>query len=332
MGNGTVDKEVGNRIIDIFANRVFETTDSFMLSTNVGRNREEYFYYVQSKRGNARFIYGKTGYSLQLPYMIDLKLSLVAIVNDVSGKIGIFDYSKLDIWDPDAEMPENVVWLHRYLNEYNKYLKYEVFPEWYDFLEVEEITDISLLKNLKIEARKSLLLNDPTVLNANEPGKLIEMQEALIIFAGVKSIKEVCLERLEDFRRKFVVIKSRKSEIINQIESGYASVEQWEIDLANSLSNVLRAKYITVVFKEDSAVCSIKIRPDFVLETLIKEQCFSPWDFKSTAEAYALFSDMKIKGYSTPDCGKDLRCDDIVKITYGKKLLYVRDREVKTNE
>lgn len=99
-------------------------------------------------------------------------------------------------------------------------------------------------------------------------------------------------------------------------ETIYLYIKSWEQAMYKALHS-LDAKAVTVTFEKAGTQETEKIDPAKIVQMLIDNDDFSYWDFTVSKNGKQLMEKL---------CPKRERliCEDIVKITYGKKTLYER--------
>lgn len=312
-----------DRLIDKFVERVITTTESFEVETGEGNNKT-YYFFIQANVGKARYIYCEYSYRERNFYTkIDLKPELVAIISD--GKIYIVDDFKLDVWYDSEEivLPENTYKFNDVVKKENNYVETVVFPDFYNTLKEEEITDEDILTSCKKRARNLLLTNRPKTKEISiEP--MFTEQDIVNSLCGFVDLKTESIVRLKENENKWVNKKSSLKKV-EELMKNHIGVETYELKIAEGIKSV-EAKTIMVEFNLNGKSASAKINPNTLIMKLINKDYFSRYDFEVSKSGDALIEKLGAVIYRSNKDGKEvLTCKHITKITYGKKTLYVKE-------
>lgn len=319
-------------IINEFAKRVLSENGSFSINIDEKRHIKNY-HFIQDRVGNARYIYGMYDFDNDSFYSErDTKIQLVAIVAD--GLIYITNWCFFDWYISKGENPpESVVTIESFvkaMNVKNDSVNYAIFKEFYDSLPTIELDDY-ILESCKTEARRYLFTHENIgEIKSIEFSDVSERLDELFkekdytdILCGFKKVEEIVQQRLEEKKDGWVRVKSRIETIIDYIKR-YRDNDiafDWEIKMANSLKSV-DAKTVTVEFEMNDKTASGKINLDRFNSVLVRNDSFDKYDFTTTKQGSELLKELLgADRYNSTH----LRCENITKITYGKKELYVRE-------
>lgn len=321
--HGTEREDLMDRLIDKFVERVLTTTESFIVEVGEGDNKK-YYFFIQANVGKARYIYCEYSYGEQNFYTkIDLKPELVAIISD--GKIFIVDDFKLDVWYDSEEivLPENTYKFNDVVKKENNYVETVVFPDFYNTLKEEEITDEDILASCKKRARNLLLTNRPKTKEISiEP--MFTEQDIVNSLCGFVDLKTESIARLKEKENKWINKKSFLKKVKELMEN-HTGVEAYELKIAEGIKSV-DAKTVTVEFSINGKSASAKINPNKLIMKLIDKDYFSGYDFEVSRSGDALIERLGATTWRSSKDGKEvLTCKHITKITYGKKELYVKE-------
>lgn len=314
-----------DRLIDKFVERVLTTTESFIVEVGEGNNKK-YYFFIQANVGQAKYIYCEYSYRDQNFYTkIDLKPELVAIISD--GKIYIVDDFKLDIYDwrvpEEIVLPENTYKFNDVVKKENNYVETVVFPDFYNTLKEEEITDKAMLASCEKTSRTLLLTNYPKAKEISiEP--MFTEQDIVNSLCGFVNLKTESIARLKEKENKWVDKKSF-SKKVKELMENQTGVEHYELKIAEGIKSV-DAKTVNVEFSLNGKSDSAKINPNKLITKLINKDYFSGYDFEVSKSGDALIEKLGAATWRNNKDGKEvLTCKHITKITYGKKTLFVKE-------
>lgn len=323
--HGTEREDIMDRLIDKFVERVLTTTESFIVETREGDSKK-YYFFIQANVGKARYIYCEYSYGEQNFYTkIDLKPELVAIISD--GNIYIVDDFKLDIHrchdSEEIVLPENTYRFNDVVKKENNYVETVVFPDFYNTLKEEEITDKDILASCEKRAR-SLLLTNHTKTKEISIEPIFTEQDIVNSLCGFVNLKTESIVRLKEKENKWANKKSF-SKKVKELMINHMGVEIYELKIAEGIKSV-DAKTVTVEFSLNGKSDSAKINPNKLIMKLINKDYFSGYDFEVSKSGDALIEKLRAATWRNNKDGKEvLTCKHITKITYGKKVLYVKE-------
>lgn len=309
------------RLIDKFVEKVLNITESFMIETGKSETNKKYHFFIQSNVGKARYVYGDYSY-INENFNTDLSLNpqLIAIVAD--GKIYIIDEFKLDVYGEDAELPENVFKLTDIVIKENAYVESVIFADFYKSLKENDVTDEDLLKKCKDEARRVLFAKNPVV---NEPTikNMFSAQDIANSLCGVINLESEAVKRLVADQENWIYKKSYNKKI-KELMKNHLIAADYEMEIAEGLRSV-DAKTVTVEFELNGKKESAKMNPDTIIRHMQNNDYFSRYDFEVTKRGDELIKKLDAATWRGNSSGKEvLTCQNITRITYGKKELYVR--------
>ena len=97
---------------------------------------------------------------------------------------------------------------------------------------------------------------------------------------------------------------------------------EWELAIVNGLRSV-DAKAVTVEFEFNEKIASGKISPECIFRILQEYDSFSSYNFETQKQGEILLNYLGAGNYWSSN---RIKCEHIIKITYGKKVLYVRKK------
>lgn len=270
--------------------------------------------------GRAKFVYAN--YSYCSITSID-KMELIAIVADetiyiVSGYI-------LDIWRNDNdELPENVISFSEVTKDYNYCVK-SYFQSFYDGLSVEEAQMEEIIKDygeydLQQRARQYILdgKGQPEISLSEE---FITTDEMRDILAGYEDFDKIVLKKLETTKKSWLRTKAYRTVIKNLMENP-TIVKFYEAEICKALNN-LDAKTVTVEFNMNGTTATGKVNPQEIVRMIINNDYFSDYNFCNGKEGESIIKKLGATKWRGENSNV-LTCEHIVKITYGKKVIYIK--------
>lgn len=311
------------KLIDKFANKVLNENGSFTITINNDGEDTLNYYFLQNNVGKARYIYGAKSWNDNKLYSnVNLKLKLVAIVSDEN--IYIVDEIFLQVYKryvyEEILLPENTIIFDEFVKDKNEYVSNVIFTDFYNALEVEDVTNERTVEECKKRAREYFFSKDLTALYEDEKiGKIFTARDIANVLCGFISIEEESKKRLDREKRDWISKKSI-NEKIRSLMSDSETIFDWEIEIAEGLRSV-DAKTVNVEFEMNGKRASGKVNPDAIIRALKTNGNFSEYDFKVIKQGDKVLEDLGAGGYWSKN---PLRCKHINKITYGKKELYVK--------
>lgn len=302
------------RVIDKFVEELsIHKGDSFSFSMD-----KKYYSFMQSKVGNAVYVYGIDDYEEEFEYRINNKPELVAIISN--DTIYVVNEFFLNVWGygSDTILPSNVELFDRYRNQQNKYVKNEVFQEFYSALDVENVEYLTTTNKCKEKARSCLLskYKDIPAIELSDMFSELDIAKSL---CEVFSIYDEAMKIFEDKKDKWIAVKSERAAIRVLMEEK-SVVEDWELKMVDGLKSVVDAKQVTVEFTFKDKKTSIKIAVGTVYRKIENKDYFSGYDFGNKKRGDEMIKSLGAATWKHD--GEVLTCKHITKIAYGKKVLY----------
>lgn len=298
--------------IEEFVNKVLTTDKSFNLSEN-----NLMYHFMQDNVGEARYIYGDYGGDVFYA-QLNNKYQVIAIVKgEVVYIVDRFMFGLYNV-DPDSiELPENTMFLDDCVKMFNQGFGYSDFPKWYAGLEPQEVSNLDVYIE---DARRDLLyrggVQDPS------PDPIFDIDNVASMLAGFATVAEIEGRHFDDRKQQYINYKTKNTAINQLIVQGKAA-EPWEIAMAEALRNI-KAKTITVEFEFQGRTGSGKFKPSVLISRLIYKYSIGSYEFASSKAGQQLITELGAEDTSWRYNENALTCKDIVKITYGRKVLYKR--------
>lgn len=318
---------MNKEFFDEFVEKVFNNEHSFEIDVDEGRRYKLNYHFIQDNVGKARYVYGAYGYNKENFYAsLKMKYELYAIVSDdvvyiIEDFPFKFHYGEFDI----KSLPQNVKLLRPYANEINEHLKNTVFMDFYNNLKTFDIADGENNKWCKEKARNWLFDKKTSPYSVNATAELEEdlinlqqIAESLCGFLNIEDEARKTLQRKED---SWIHTKTTMEQIQRFIDDK-SVVSEWELKLADGLHSV-DAKTVNVEFEYNGKTDSGKMSPKNILRKLVKIESFSEYDFATAKQGSEIIRNLDVGYYY--DLKKGLTCQNIIKITYGKKVLYSKE-------
>lgn len=312
------------RLIDVFVEKALNDNGSFDINIKENKQRDTTnYHFLQSSVGKARYIYGMRSWNDEKFYSeVDLKPELVAIVAE--GIVYIVDDFFLQVYrrcnQEETLLPENTKRLDEVVKETNEYVSNIIFVDFYNALVIEDITDENTIAECRKRARGQLFSKEPTALFEDEKlDEIFNTRDIANSICGFIDIEAEARKRLNERKTEWVSKKAINEKIRNLMKDSETAFD-WEIALAEGIRSV-DAKTVVVEFELNDKRASGKINPDTIIRILRGNDDFSGYSFEVTKHGDKLLEDLGAGDHWSKNA---LRCKHIVKITYGKKELYVR--------
>lgn len=309
---------INSIFIEKFAETVRKGDSSFTL--NDGKNNRHYYHFMEDRVGKVKYIYGFDSYYGEgdtFCSKLNSNPSLTAIEAD--STIYIVDRFIFDIYGEDVSLPENIELFSNLVREKKEYVFNVIIPQFYDSLDTEGIIEEYRLDSCRKDARYAKLSLNHNIPSLSSDG--YELKEKIVAddLCGFCSIYEAVIKELEENKKYWLGNKAIKEQIKKFIEDP-ETTEAWEEAIAEGLRKV-DAKLVTAEFEVNGKKASAKISPQTIIHKLIHQDSFSSWNFDSHKQGEELEKELGVGRFS-PLYGRH-----ISKITYGRKTLYVRDKE-----
>lgn len=306
-------------LIEKFKEKVLNSQDSFVI-TDSRKGSYRVYYFVQGNAGKARYVYGYYSYrNANFCSGIKNELKLLAIIRD--GKIYVCDEFFFDIWQCEYNgilLPEAVFKFTGIVRRANDYVRDVVFPEFYSGLEVCEDADIDL--DRYVPAARKIIFFGMDSAGIPEYQDMFSEQDIADMLCGFMDFDKETGKRLGEEKDKWLKKKAINMKIQELIESPEIALP-CEKAIADGLRSVT-AKMVVAEFKVGDKKSAAKICPDIIINKMISNNYFDYYNFITDKKGLELFEELDVDiNFGSK---KSLTCNDISKITYGRKELYVR--------
>lgn len=319
-----------NKLLIDFKEKVLNRDENFMLL-----HKDRYYYFMQTRiNNNTKLIYGSS--SCNEHFYMDKKteFKLCAIIsNDYVYIVDKFLFT-LYIYEKDndamLELNANNIYLfEQYMDIVYDKIKNEVFKDFYNSLDIGDITDnLKDNKELTNEFKKQIIdvmLQDKNINEFNIDNDISVKDDMYIKhLCGVINIYEVVENRLNSNhnKQKWTKDKIKKKSIEYIIENKENYFTENELNLINVINELseINCKNVTVEFEFDGKIASEKIELDNIKRKFRNNDTFSSWDFTTNDKGRALIKELNI----TYDKERYFKCDKITRIMYRSKDVYIR--------
>lgn len=302
-------------LLEQFKDKVLNTKGPFNLEEGSWN-----YSFMRYTNGNAEYIYVNCKFENNDFSDITLKYDLAAIMDNATQIIYVVDeYIFQKSFNEKSAYPDGCVEFSGYVVEINKYLQELLLRDYYDKIKIDinTITDKNIINNKKLEARYVILSGNKKdfpkfnfKFTRNDIAKMI---------CGYSNIDEEASKIFSDNIKMFTYIKLGNKLVEKYIEEK-SVVEDWEIKLAESINSV-KANYVNVEFDFNGNVAVGKVDPKYIISILVNNDYFSSYNFATYKMGDKLLKEL---GANSDYYNRStwLSCKHIVKITYGKKILY----------
>lgn len=308
------------KFIEEFVERVFAGPGSFEIQSDSCT-----YHYIKDQVGTATYIYSIRSWGdAHDCARISNKPELTAIL--AKDTIYIVDMFHLGLTNrAEIEtLSAHIASFSKARERKHTYMQEKLLPMYYALLDSKEITDEEVTRTgqyassyCRSVAREGLFSGTDTetyikVLIQKMLGFTLSEDEFARTLCGFTTLEELAKKQFEKNKERWADEKSLIEKIRAYMNTP-DTVKDWEMFMSENI-NSTDAKNITVEFKKDIFSYTGKIEPHRLLNRLQKEGRFGSYDFSgSRAE--------------TAGADRNFTCEDIVKITYGKKVLFSKTRE-----
>lgn len=294
--------------LELMCEKIRTTDASFTLRSEDPTDLNSYSF-MHTSIGKARLIYG-FAVSTNDPVGMKDRAELIAVLANKTVYLYNYFIFPSEIWPTSHPLPEGVVIAADEASRIFEILKTDKFQAFYNALDTSKLNDQS--KNpwkLEAAARREALCGPAPL---DDPNIKFDSDDLLPILCGTKNLDDFAGELFEE--KVWLPVKARRELISTLAET--SPINLWERTMYEALYS-LDAKAVTVTFERTGTRESEKINPAKIVQKLIDNDDFSYWDFTVSKNGKRLTEKI---------CPKHERlvCEDIVRISYGKKTLYGR--------
>lgn len=294
--------------LELMCEKIRTTDASFTLRSEDPTDLNCYSFMHMSV-GKARLIYG-FAVNTNDPVGMKDRAELIAVLANKTIYLYNYFFFPSEIWPTSHPLPEGVVIAADEVSRIFEILKTQKFQAFYNALDTSKLDDQSKNPWMLEDAARREALCGPAPLD--DPNIEFDSDDLFTILCGTKTLDDFAGELFEE--KVWLPVKARR-ELISALAKSYP-IKSWEQTMYEALQS-LDAKAVTVTFEKAGTQETEKIDPAKIAQMLVDNDDFSYWDFTVSKNGKQLMEKL---------CPKRERliCEDIVKITYGKKTLYVR--------
>lgn len=285
------------------------------------------YHFIQSRVGNAVLIYAVRTYNnlydayrYAAPEMIAIKSTsyennIVYIIKESFFNI-YYCYDKANI-----SLPDGIEKYEDYKKSLETYVNDKLIPEYYKLLEPEELTEAEIKNySIAVKARKSILDGkQEDSIRKIELG-FSDIDNILCEFTDIYNIAD---KKFNNSKAEFASDKAIQNAIKNMIDNNKVKVFDWEKEIADALNLFLsdsHKKNVNVEFKINKITSTGKMNARNLKDILIHNASIDEYNFSTNSEGVAVMMRLGSVSYLT--------CENISKISYGRKTLYERKDEI----
>lgn len=286
------------------------------------------YHFIQSRVGNAVLIYAVSTYNdlyeayrHAAPEMIAIKSTsdednIIYITKEFFFNI-YYRYDKANV-----SLPDGIKKYEDYKKSLETYVNDKLIPEYYKLLEPEELTEAEIKNySIAVKARKSILDG-----KQEESIRKIELAISDVdnILCGFTDIYSIADKKFNNSKAEFASDKAIQNAIKNMIDNNKVKVFDWEKEIADALNLFLsdsHKKNVNVEFKINKITSTGKMNARNLKDILTHNASIDEYNFSTHSEGVAVMMRLDSVSYLT--------CENISKISYGRKTLYERKNECK---
>lgn len=314
----------GKRLIDEFKEMVLSSDEnSFILDDGNGAK----ILCVKVSVGKAIFVYVCMEYmgrqsDKKLVTDISEQMKLIAVVK--SGIIYLIDRFTLCCYSEEV-LPDNVIYLGKYMKEVNIHTKYYIIEKYYDKLP-DTILSEEDIERCKVEAKNILTsgqdLDEYIDARIDKNIKKFEMQDFVDFLCGVIDLESEARKNFEENSDMWMNLKASLKMIQRIVAENPEEVfDPEDLKIIDSL-NRIEAKNVQVEFSFNGKKAKGKVDPKSILRMIEGNDYFSDFNFDTMAYGKKIINDLGAARYRGEKEKEVLTCKHISKITYGRKVLY----------
>lgn len=221
------------------------------------------------------------------------------------------------------EYPENMFRIDdEFLEKIKLRVKREVIDKMYEELDIPVLSESAEYECKKI-ARWALVykkdINEYVEMRVNDNIKKLSIQKFADFLCGVINLEEIARDEFKAHQEMWKEIKAETERIKELVLKNPETVlEDYEQKMVDGLHSV-DAKTVQVEFLYNGKTATGKVNRDTILRMLSQNDYFSSFNFITMKSGEKIISEL---GAGTWRTDSPLTCKHIVKITYGKKVLY----------
>lgn len=303
--------------LELFAERVIGAKESFCFA----KNEYQSYACLPFQCGKLTYVYGQRSNNPDFWKSPMDRLKLWAAVKE--NQIYLINWPDWDIIDGDRR-PSNTMNIKDYLKVWQN-RQGEITKRYMEGI-TKDISSIILSDNdqkvCQQRARHYLLYKELV----QEPDLIfslpkLEVQDCLEHLAGFRDLEEEMIQEAkknrETLRHRLAMNKKIREHMTKQTD-----VADWELLLANAC---YEKSTVTVTFKKNGHVAQGKIKTDSLLRCLEKRVAIDRFAFPSFTKANEIYAKLMISDAFTSlgiSKGEGIFCEDILSVSYRKKVLY----------
>ena len=296
-----------NTFITEFKEKVLSGAPSFEIKEANGRTT----FCVTSAVGNVRLVYSDYSYSDYSP-IIKAKLELVAVV--ANSKIYMLNPSHLGLFSGDF-YDDVVVSYYASITDFNRQMREKHLTPFYEALKPNKLSEDEVA-SLKRTGRAKLMNFN---YSEREPVMFFDEETFLQYLSGAINADDFVCKKLNDDIETWKEIKAIDIKLDELISNG-SCAEEWELAMIKGINSV-KANSLVVTFDYNGIIGSGKVAPHYLVRMIHDRDYFCDFNFCNTKDGKKLLNDL---GVDNNDLSKRLKCNHIIRITYGKKVLFER--------
>ena len=303
-----------------FKEKVLSTENPFLLNDGSGK-----ILCVKVPIGQATYVYTMREWLDGKEIVTDIsdKLELTAIVKENTIYV-ILPYEIMT--KSTEEYPDNMFRIgDEFLEKFKLRIKKEVIDKMYEELDIPVLSE-SIEDECKKIARWVLVdkkdIHEYVEMRVNANIGEISIQKFADSLCGIINLEENARDEFKAHQEMWKKIKAETERIKELVLKNPETVlEDYEQKIVDGLHSV-DAKTVQVEFLYNGKTATGKVNRDTILRMLSQNDYFSSFDFTTMKSGEKIISEL---GAGTWRTNNPLTCKHIVKITYGKKVLYQKN-------
>jgi hypothetical protein len=311
------------KLFEKFAQGIKENKSQFIFEIQEkGYTEPQIYSVVVDDIFGAKYVYYEYSYDREelIEHLINgehKRMTFAMLVKDNKYLVDEWVFASRD----ETAFPNNVKTFTEVSDEYKAIYETEI-KKFYNDIKVNTDFSEEKISTMRNDARRYQLKNLNVFDEQREyiTEKKLSHTDILKAEIGYAPKEEIIEKVVKSNEKDFVWLKSRVQYIENLIANN-DTVEQWEIDITKPLNAIKDvAKTVNVTFELNGITGSEKVEIKKVIDYVIDRNTFSHCSFSNGAKGRELLKKLNAKDFSSN--GTPLTTENIVKITYGKNVLF----------
>lgn len=211
----------------------------------------------------------------------------------------------------------NILTWANFRNQISGKAKNKFFDPLFRDLEPDAPTKEIEERSMK-QARRFLLQDDKPDFESWYP-EVMSDSDAFLYLSDALNMEEHCMKVFDENKTKLSYLKAVKGRYEELISGdGSKAVQDWELKLSDALHSI-NGKNVIATFAVAGKRTTGRISIENILYAMSEKASIRPHHFITSKEGEKTYTDLGLKSYKD-----DLFCNNIAKVTFGKKEIFSR--------